>query len=120
MDTLRHILYFWNDWIVYPAGLIVVLHFSVKFRKVSLAIVAAGIAIFVFAKLIESFVLPQYADSNLKSLLIHQALWIAGLISLVMCISAGAWFALRDYPAIKRQSNLRLNTDARQETPRAG
>ena len=120
METLAQILHFWNDWIVFPACLIAAIYFVVKFRKLSLAMVAAGIAIFLMMRLIEKLILPQYANSLPDSLYVLRILWISGSVSLILFICGSAWFFLRDYPAIRRQSNPLLSSDARQETPHAG
>ena len=101
-------------------AIVLTIYFVVKFRKLSLAMVAAGIAIFLMMRLIEKLILPQYANSLPDSLYVLRILWISGSVSLILFICGSAWFFLRDYPAIRRQSNPLLSSDARQETPHAG
>jgi hypothetical protein len=104
--TVADYVFAWNDWVVMPVLLIVAIIWSVKLKKLSLALLAAGVGICVGAVVVRLFYTNPLN-------LVHGASLIAQELGLLLSFAAFAWFWFRDRSRQSMQSNGTPHTDAR-------
>ncbi|HEY1286834.1 MAG TPA: hypothetical protein VGF58_00805 [Burkholderiales bacterium] len=90
MDAIAPYLFMWNDWVVFPALLVVSAIALWKLRKPSLLVLTAGLALVVVAKILENAYPAPLHPAYVASIFVG----IAGLVS---AIAGSVWFFWKDY-----------------------
>jgi hypothetical protein len=90
MDAIAPYVFFWNEWVVFPTLLVAAGLAYWRFRKASLVVVAAGVALVLVGQgLGVAFPAPLH-PGYMASLFVH----VAGLIS---ALGGFLWFVWKDY-----------------------
>ena len=90
MNTIAPYVFFWNTWVVFPAFLVVAVWAYWKFKKRSLAVLSAGLALFLVAEgLRAAFPTPLHPA--------HVASLIVGAAALAAMLAGVVWFMWKDY-----------------------
>ena len=104
-------LFFWNDWALMPALLLAAIYSLAKLRKPSLAVLAAGLCIY-----IGSSVVLLFYTNPLN--LVHSGSLVAQSVGFLVGLAGFVWFWLKDRATQSVQSNNTPERDARKSNAR--
>ena len=105
MDAIAPYLFFWNDWVVLPAALAASGVGYWRLRKVSLAVLTAGIALVVIAKGLHS-AYPEPLHP------VYVAGLVVGIAGFVAAVGGFGCFIWKHAEGRRMQPNSALLTDA--------
>ena len=113
MSELKEYLFFMLDWVVGPTLCFIAIALHVKHRKTPTLLMVVGMSLLLLAQVLRLLYPAPLHPANLAALALESVGLVASIVGFVQ-------FWRQIYRLKVMESNPPLNSDARQEPPRAG